>query len=117
MIDYSKMSEYRFQQLLDAELEKYEAMLNKSQDEQNLIDDRTAIEMRGLKITTLRCAVSALFPHTNQKLIFMLIHSDWMTNKFEDFLYDIVQRLVIVEGVMELSHAENETTDNFEEVA
>ncbi|EFW12617.1 hypothetical protein SSYM_1245 [Serratia symbiotica str. Tucson] len=117
MIDYSKMSEYRFQQIMDAELEKYEAMLNKSQDEQKLIGERTTIEMRGLKITTLRCAASALFPHTDQKLIFMLIHSDWMTNKFEDFLYDIVQRLVIVERVMELSHAENETPDNFDEVA
>lgn len=117
MIDYSKMSEYRFQQIMDAELENYEARLDKSQDEQNLIGERTAIEMRGLKITTLRCAASALFPHTDQKLIFMLINSDWMTNKFEDFLYDIVQRLVIVERVMELSHAENETPDNFEEVA
>lgn len=39
-----------------------------------------------------------------------------MTNKFKDFLYDIVQRLVIVERVMELSHTESETPDKFEEV-
>ncbi len=41
---------------MDAELEKYEAMLDKSQDEQKLIGKRTKIEMRGLKITILRCA-------------------------------------------------------------
>ncbi|MCO7511826.1 hypothetical protein NJH77_21480 [Serratia fonticola] len=100
------MSNFNYQQMIDQMLEEYEATLDGSQEEQNLIGDRVDSEMRGLKLHSLRNAAVALFPHADHRQVDAVMNSGWMDEKLGDLQREIVQRMVMLERAWELSQAE-----------
>ena len=109
------MSNFNYQQMIDQMLEEYEATLDGSQEEQNLIGDRVDSEMRGLKPHDLRNAATAMFPHADHRQVDAVMHSAWMDEKLGDLQREIVQRMVMLERAYELSQAE--TPAQYDEVA